>query len=85
VVRSNKGSLLFCHEQALKKNPKVAGKIVVGWTVSANTATDVYVIDNTTDDRDLETCVISKIRRWKFIGVEDGGVKNTFVFQPKEE
>lgn len=85
VVRSNRGSLLFCHEQALRTNPKVAGKIVVEWRVESEAAADVDITDNTTGDKALESCVVSKIKRWKFAGIEDGVVKNTFVFQPKEE
>jgi|JI10StandDraft_1071094.scaffolds.fasta_scaffold213066_2 hypothetical protein len=85
VVAANKGKLVYCHEQSLKLNPKVAGKLIIGWTVSGGAASDVHVVDNTTDDKDLESCVVSAIRRWKFTDVPDGDVKNTFVFQPKAE
>jgi len=85
VVATNKGRLLYCHEQALKVNPKVAGKLTIAWTVAGEAATDVHVVENTTDDKDLEACVLGQIRRWKFAGVADGDVKNTFVFQPKTE
>lgn len=85
VVKNNRGSLLFCHEAALRSNPKVAGKLEVEWRVESEGATDVEVVVNTTDDKALESCVVQKIRKWKFVGIEDGVVKNTFVFQPKEE
>jgi len=85
VVKSNRGSLLFCHEAALRTNPKVAGKLEVEWRVESEGAVDVDVVVNTTDDKALESCVVQKIRKWKFVGIEDGVVKNTFVFQPKEE
>jgi hypothetical protein len=85
VVKSQKGTLLACHENALKTNPKVAGKVVVEWVVAAGAATDIHVVDNTTDDAGLESCVVTKIKRWKFTNIPDGNVRQTFVFQPKEE
>lgn len=85
VIANYKAQLVFCHEQALKLNPKVAGKVTVSWYVEGGAATDVNVIENTTDDKDLGACVVGKIRRWKFGEVPDGTVQNTFVFQPKSD
>lgn len=85
VIKSQRGQLLSCHETALKTNPKVAGKVVVEWTVAAGAATDVHIVDNTTDDDGLAACVAGKIRKWKFGETPDGDVTQAFIFQPKEE
>lgn len=85
VVKANRGNLTYCYETRLKLNPKLAGKLVLRWTVAAGVAQDVHIVDNTTDDDEFGSCVVSKIRRWKFTEVADGTVTQSFVFQPVTE
>lgn len=84
VVARYKGQLKYCYEAALKTNPKLAGRVVIAWSVSAEKATDVYIAENTTGDESFASCMKGKVRRWKFTGTDDGGVKMPFVFQPQQ-
>ncbi|HMV65736.1 MAG TPA: AgmX/PglI C-terminal domain-containing protein [Myxococcota bacterium] len=85
VVKNNRGMLLACHENALKTNPKVAGRVTVEWMITGGKAIDVFVVENTTDDKGLEACVVSKLKRWSFAGLPDGNARQSFIFEPKEE
>jgi len=85
VVKANRGQLLFCHEQSLRTHPDLTGDLRVSWTLVGGQPTDVQVDANTTGDKELEACVLGKVRRWVFTGVEDGRVTNTFVFKPASE
>lgn len=84
IVNKYRGNLNFCYEQALKVNPSLKGRVVVKWSVVSEAAEDVYVVENGTGDEAFETCIKDKIKRWKFTGVEDGDVKNTFMFVPED-
>lgn len=87
VVKANRGQLLWCYEQALRSHAGVvgvAGDLRMSWTLAGGEVTEARVDANTTGDEGLERCVLSKLRRWKFTGVEDGRATQTFVFEPKE-
>ncbi|MCB9672798.1 MAG: AgmX/PglI C-terminal domain-containing protein [Alphaproteobacteria bacterium] len=84
VVRKYQGQLKYCYEKSLKSNPKLAGRVVVGWYVEDGAASDVYIADNTTGDDELASCIKSKVARWDFKDVEDGEAKSPFIFAPQE-
>jgi hypothetical protein len=84
VVKANRGQLLGCHQEALRSHAAVAGDLRVTWTLAGGEVTEAQVDANTTGDKGLESCVLSKLRRWKFTGIEDGRVTQTFVFQAPE-
>lgn len=84
IVRRFQGQLVYCHEAALKKNPTTEGRIVVSWLVDAGKATDLVVVDNSTGDDEFAQCVVSKIRMWRFTGVDDGDATSPFIFQRRE-
>ncbi len=84
VVRRYQGQLKYCYESGLKKNPALAGRVVVGWVVEGGSATDVFIVENTTSDDEFADCIKGKIRRWTFEGVPDGEAKSPFVFVPQD-
>lgn len=84
VLKSNRGQLAWCYERALRSHPDLTGELRMSWTLVGGLPTDVQADANTTGDKELEACVIGKVWRWVFTGVEDGRVTNTFVFKPKE-
>jgi hypothetical protein len=82
VVRRYQGQLKYCYERRLKENPSLSGRVVLGWTVEAEKAIDVYVAENGTGDAEFAKCLKGKVARWNFSGVEDGDAKQPFVFTP---
>lgn len=83
-VNSNLGSLTFCHEQSLRYHPGpgLAGSLTARWTLQGALVGDVR-IDAHLDD-ELAACAVAKIRRWKFLGLQDGPMKATFEFEPRD-
>lgn len=59
-----------CYEQRLKENPSLAGRLMVAVSVNAGRVTSVGIEENGTGDKGLETCVIGRVRTWRF----DAGV-----------
>lgn len=82
VVKANRGQLLWCHEEALRRNGTVAGEIQATLTLAGGQVTEAQIESNTTGDKELEACVRRKVRSWVFMGVEDGRVTLPFEFKP---
>ena len=85
IVSSHKASIRMSYEKYLKRDPTLAGKITVRFTIaSSGSIALVTVVDNTTGNRDLEQEIIRKIRMWHFEEIPDGDVTVTypFVFAP---
>ncbi|RJO63143.1 MAG: energy transducer TonB [Myxococcales bacterium] len=85
IVGRNLPSIKHCYEQQLRRNPKLAGKVTVEVTVAATGAvTRVEIVGSTLNDRTVEDCIASTIRRWRFSKPEGGEVVFTypFIFEP---
>jgi TonB family protein len=85
VVVSHKASIRMSYEKYLKRDPSLAGKVTVRFTISASGGvTAVSIVENTTGNSDLEQEITRKIRMWRFDTVPEGDVTVTypFVFTP---
>ncbi len=85
VVASHKASIRMSYEKFLKRDPALAGKITVRFTIAASgNVSLVTVVDNTTGNRELEEEIVRKIRMWRFEEIPEGDVTVTypFVFAP---
>jgi TonB family protein len=85
VVRSHKMSIRMSYERYLKRDPSLAGKITVRFTISANgRVSRVEILENTTGSDGLERDIKRKVRMWRFepIGGGDVTVTYPFVFRP---
>lgn len=85
VVSSHRTSIRMSYEKYLKRNPNLAGKISVKFTISASgTVTMITVFENSTQDTELEQEIVRKIRMWRFETIPEGDVTVTypFVFAP---
>ena len=73
------------HNRALRLNPALAGKVTVRFTISASgSVTAVTIMENTTNNGELEQEIIRKVRMWRFETIPEGDVTVTypFVFTP---
>ncbi len=81
VVRRRQGAVKSCYEKQLKKDPKLAGKVKVQFTIEqSGRVGKAKVIQNTTGDTAVGRCITSKIRRWRFPKPNGGSVTVAFPF-----
>lgn len=81
VVSSHKTSIRMSYEKHLKRDPSLAGKITVRFTISlSGSVTLVMIVENTTGNIEFEEEIKRKIRMWKFEPVSEGDVTVTYPF-----
>jgi outer membrane biosynthesis protein TonB len=66
VVRAKKGAVQYCYEGRLKENPNISGRLSIEVAINGGRVTNVAIEDNTTGDKQLESCVIGKVKSWRF-------------------
>jgi len=75
IVRAHINEVRMCYNQGLVKDPKLAGKVSVQFTIGASgSVTKSTVIDNTVSDEKVATCIAKAVKRWTFPKPEGGGV-----------
>jgi TonB family protein len=84
-VRSRQEQLRFCYaERGLKVNPNLAGTINVSITLtSSGNVTDAKVTNRTwsgSGAAEAESCIVQKIRNWRFPSASAGGGTYAFPF-----
>ena len=85
VIRRRQDGFQACYETALKANSKLAGKIVVEFTIGEDgKVTEARVVKDSMNSGETNNCVVSLLKRLRFPAPADGEVtiNNTFVFQP---
>ena len=75
MIRRHFAEIKFCYEQSLQQKPDLAGKVVVLFIIDASgSVSEANVAEATLEDPNVESCVLSRIRRWKFPEPRGGGV-----------
>ncbi len=85
IVSSHKTSIRMSYEKYLRRDPNLAGKITVRFTISAaGMISAVVILENTTGSKNLERDIVRKIKMWRFEAIAQGDVTVTypFVFTP---
>ncbi len=84
VISRRVGDVVDCYQAASKKNPELAGKLVLEWEINPiGDALNPKVIQSV--NRELDDCMIKKVSRWAFPPPPDGKVvrvRYPFVFAP---
>ncbi|MCK6569897.1 TonB family protein [Myxococcota bacterium] len=85
IIRQHAAEYKYCYEKQLNVKRDLAGKVTVKFTISGNGSVIAAVIEESTmGDRDVESCLVDKIKRWVFPEPKGGGivtVKYPFVFK----
>jgi TonB family protein len=80
-------SITRCYESELRKNPSLAGKVTVTFTIQERgNVTDARASENTTGSASVADCVTRTISRFRFNPGPSGGsvtFRYPFVFQPQ--
>jgi len=83
VVRTYARQIKACYEQRLKLQTRLAGRLELRWAYAAGRVVDAEIVDNTTGDAELETCVTRRVLRWRVPEeLPDGEVITPFVLTP---
>jgi TonB family protein len=87
TIKARLRAIQMCYEQQLRRNPTLAGKVTVEFTIQPRgNVTDVKVKDNTTGDGAVATCVANTVGLFRFNpGPAGGSVSYSypFVFAPQ--
>ena len=85
VIRANLDQIVECYEQELRPCPALASKIVVRFVIGDDgKVIQSEVKKSTLADPKVESCMLLKIRNWKFPRPPGGGIVDVtypFVFQ----
>lgn len=73
TVAKYMGQIKYCYQQALKRDPSVAGTVEATWTLADGRPDAVQVAGPDT----VAPCVASKIRRWQFPPDGEGEIRWT--------
>ncbi|MGZ6059046.1 MAG: AgmX/PglI C-terminal domain-containing protein [Myxococcaceae bacterium] len=86
VIQEHQSEIKYCYETQLNRNPSLAGKVTVLFTIDGSgTVSDGQVSETTLNNPDTERCMLAKIRRWKFPEPASGGVVKVnfpWIFKP---
>lgn len=67
VFQQNKGGIFSLYNRALRKNPSLAGQVVIELTIAASGAvTEVKILSSELGDKALERKLVLKIKKFKF-------------------
>jgi len=84
VINQNKTSVEYCYQKYLKLNPGLKGEIYLEITISPEgKVSSVKVLRSTLPDKDLESCIIRTVNRWRGFGKIDpslGAIKTRFKY-----
>ncbi|MFN7132815.1 MAG: TonB family protein, partial [Myxococcales bacterium] len=75
VISRHANEIRYCYEVELTKDPNLAGKVGVTFTIDPTGAiSDASVNQSTIGSNNVEQCMLTRIRRWKFPEPKGGGV-----------
>ena len=84
-VKARMGLIKACYENALKRNPKLKGKIAVRFTIlETGGLADVVAAQNSLGAPEVAACIVNTMRSWRTQFRPSGPVtvEYPFVFQP---
>ncbi len=85
VVQKHMAQIRYCYEKELQRSPGLFGKVATEFVIDGSGAViEAKVYESTMNDAEVESCISSKIRGWKFPKPEGGGivlVKYPFLFK----
>jgi outer membrane biosynthesis protein TonB len=81
VVNSHLQEVRACYERALLKDPGLAGKVVLEWTINtAGTVTTARTKSSSLGSGAVEGCILQGLKNWKFPKAQGGLVIVSYPF-----
>jgi TonB family protein len=85
VIQRYAAGIQYCYENELRRQPRLAGKLVVMISVAASgEVLEVRVVQDGLGSSKLSSCALSQIREWRFPPISKGVTtfQTPFVFTP---
>ncbi len=85
IVRAHINEVRFCYEQALARDPGLAGRLAIQFVIDASGSVSIAVVEESTlADAQVGTCTTKAVKRWRFPKPAGSSVVVTypFVFEP---
>ena len=81
VINENLGQVQYCYERALLKKPGLKGKLVLEWQISSSgRVSRVRQKMSTIQSAEVASCIIGKLKRWRFPKPRGGVVVVSYPF-----
>ncbi|WP_253910654.1 AgmX/PglI C-terminal domain-containing protein, partial [Pyxidicoccus fallax] len=81
VINSHLNEVHGCYERALLKDPGLAGKVVLEWTIgTAGRVVAAKTKSSTLRNASVESCILSNLKSWTFPAPKGGVVIITYPF-----
>lgn len=75
IAQGHRNEVKLCYEKELARNPTLAGRIEVQFTISAQGKVIAAVLVKSTMNHPVvESCVVAAVRRWEFPRPIGGGI-----------
>ncbi|MCM2334922.1 MAG: AgmX/PglI C-terminal domain-containing protein [Anaeromyxobacteraceae bacterium] len=77
VIKEHAQQIRFCYEEQLAVNPKLAGKVIVRWTIDADGNASNASVDGagtSLNDDKVHQCMMARIVSWQFPKPKGGGI-----------
>jgi len=86
VIKRNMNQIRYCYQRELTKNPSLAGKIVIKFTIAKDGSVSAASTKTTTmKNSAVESCIVGRFMRMQFPQPKGGGiviVSYPFIFSP---
>jgi hypothetical protein len=80
-VRARMGVIKSCYERGLQRDPKLTGRLVLRWTITAAGAVEALAVEsNTVAAPEVTSCLTDVVTRWRFPGSTSGPTVVAFPF-----
>jgi pSer/pThr/pTyr-binding forkhead associated (FHA) protein len=81
VINSHLNEVHACYERALLKNPGLAGKVVLEWTIGASgRVVAAKTKSSSLSNAAVESCILTNLKGWNFPAPKGGVVIITYPF-----
>ena len=82
VIFNKKEEIRSCYNSALRKNPGLSGNMTISWKILlSGKASDIVVVESSVHDKNLISCLESRLLVWNFPKPKNGFVTVTYPFQ----
>jgi outer membrane biosynthesis protein TonB len=74
VIKKHWSEIKYCYETELNKDPQLNGKVSMSFTIdSTGAVSQADVAETTMNNRNVESCIVNRVRRWMFPEPRGGG------------
>ncbi|MCB9794203.1 MAG: AgmX/PglI C-terminal domain-containing protein [Alphaproteobacteria bacterium] len=83
VIRKNSGQVRACYERELRLDPTLQGRVEVMWSMVSGRVRSASIFSNSTGNKALGDCIVSKVRLWRFDPEASGDVIMPYILSPQ--